>query len=97
MTSCSQKRQITRTEVVEVKSRQYVPLPTELTTPPAKPIAPSAECVQNGKPVRCNGQMREHLDAIEAWGDELVDKLERIVKYQADAIRRADGRTERQP
>jgi hypothetical protein len=85
-TGCNQKRLVTRTEVVEVPHRQYVPLPPELTTPPT---APSAECVQNGKPVRCNGQLREHLAAMEAWGDDLVDQLRRIVDLQAEAIRRA--------
>lgn len=86
LTACNNGHLVTRTEFVEVPHRQYVPLPTALTTVPQKPTAPSAECTENGRPVRCTGQLLQNRDDLEDWGDGLVDQIKRIKALVDEAI-----------
>ena len=71
-----------------VPHRQYVALPQKLTTVAPEPAEPSAECVlpQDGKPSRCNGQLREMLDDALEWGRGLADQINQIVELQGKAI-----------
>lgn len=88
-TACQQKQLAVRTEYVEVPHRQYVALPSKFTTVEPEPVAPSAECVVDGKPVRCNRQLREMLDDALEWGRGLADQINDIVELQGKAIEEA--------
>ncbi len=78
---------MTRTEVVEVPRRQYVPMPTPMTEGVEAPAKPSPKCVQANAPTLCNGQLVDYIDALMAWGSGLNDKLTGIRKLQDAAVR----------
>ena len=77
---------MTRTEVVEVPRRQYVPLPPDLTAGVTLPPKPQPKCVQNNAPTLCNGQLVDYVDLLLAFGEGLNDRLAAIRKIEAEAI-----------
>ena len=91
LTGCKSGRLITRTEVVEVPRRQYVALPTELTADVPDPTKPAPECVDAGKPVLCNKQLLEWIDALRAAFGLQNDARREIRELQAEAMSH-DGR-----
>ena len=91
LTGCKSGRLITRTEVVEVPRRQYVALPTELTADVPDPTKPAPECVDAGKPVLCNRQLLDWIDALRAAFGLQNDARREIRELQAEAMSH-DGR-----
>lgn len=87
LTGCKSGRLITRTEVVEVPRRQYVALPTELTADVPEPAKPASECVESGKPVLCNRQLLDWIDALRAAFGLQNDARREIRELQAEAVR----------
>lgn len=87
LTGCKASKAVTRTEFVDVPHRQYVPLPTELTADVPEPTKPAPECVEAGKPVLCNRQLLDWIDALrEAFGLQ-NDARREIRELQAEAMR----------
>lgn len=91
LTGCKSGRLVTRTEVVEVPRRQYVALPTELTADVPEPAKPAPECVVDGKPVLCNRQLLDWIDALRAAFGLQNDARREIRELQAEAMSH-DGR-----
>lgn len=85
LTGCNTGKVVTRTEMVEVPRRQYVDLPAELTADVPEPAKPAPECVVDGKPVLCNKQLLEWIDAWRAALGLSNDGRREIRELQAKA------------
>lgn len=82
LTACSPGRVVTRTEVVEVPRRQYVPMPAELTADVQAPAKPAPQCVESGKPTLCNSQLMDWIDDLRAAIGISSDRLRAIRELQ---------------
>lgn len=91
LTGCNTGKVVTRTEMVEVPRRQYVDLPAELTADVPEPAKPAPECVVDGKPVLCNRQLLDWIDALRAAFGLQNDARREIRELQAEAMSH-DGR-----
>lgn len=85
LTSCNTGTVFTRTEMVDVPRRQYVDLPTDLTAEVPEPAKPAPACVADGKPVLCNRQLLEWIDALRASIGVSNDGRREIRELQAEA------------
>lgn len=55
------ERWLVKTEAVEVKVQQFVPLDETLTAPIAVAPVPAPECMDAGKPVSCTSQLLDYI------------------------------------
>lgn len=72
-----------KVQTVEVPVEVAVPIPSELTSKPAKPRRPGNQCRDaKGRPTICNKAMADWLNAYDALVDKLYGKLDQIQGLQ---------------
>lgn len=76
---------VVRTETVKVPVRQFVRLDPDLTAACPEVTRPQKACVQDGKPVFCNPQLVDILDATEAALDDVCNRVDLIRETEGKA------------
>jgi hypothetical protein len=64
LSACSEKKVVTRPEIIEVAKVTYGPMPSELTNELPEPAVPPKLCTQKGEPAWC---LVDAINWIEDW------------------------------